>query len=53
MQEANERQKQEGGKDGAHDAAHAYLLLVADEGCGYDVCHQQEIDNHIEGQVCH
>ena len=53
MQEANQRDEQEGSEDGAHNAAHVDLLLVADEGRGYDVRQQQEVDDHVESEVGH
>lgn len=51
MQEPHKRHEQEASKDGAYDAAHSHLLLLADEGRGYDVSHQQEVDHDVEGQV--
>ena len=42
--------KEENGKDGADYATHVHLLLVRDEGRGYDVGHKQEIDNKVEDQ---
>ena len=44
MQEANESDKEHHSKDGADYATHVDLLLVCDEGCGYDVGHKEEID---------
>lgn len=51
MQESDESKKQESSKDGPHDATHTDLLLVANEGCGYDVRYEQEVDQQVEGEV--
>ena len=51
MQEPYEGHEQEEGKDGAHDATEPDLFLVTDEGCGYDVSHQEQIDYAVEDEV--
>ena len=48
MEKANENDKEENSKDGADDPAHVHLLLVRDEGRGYDVGHEQEVDYKVE-----
>ena len=48
MEKANENDKEENSKDSADDSAHVHLLLVRDEGRGYDVGHEQEVDNQVE-----
>ena len=48
MEEANQNDKEENSKYGADDTTHLHLLLVWDEGRGYDDSHQQEIDDKVE-----
>ena len=51
VKEPNQRHKEKEGKYGAHNAAHPDLLLVADEGRGYDVGQEQQVDQEVEDQV--
>ena len=50
VKKANQNEEEENSKDGADYATHVNLLLVCDEGCGYDVSHQQEVDDQVEDQ---
>ena len=53
MEEAYESEEKEGCKYSPHDAAHSYLLLVTDEGSGYDVGQQQQVHEHIKHEISH
>ena len=53
VEEPDQNDKEEDSKYGADDATHLDLFVVRDEGRGYDVSHQQEIDNKIEDQEWH
>ena len=50
VKEADQDEEEENGKDGTDYATHVNLLLVWDEGRGYDVGHQQEVDGQVEDQ---
>ena len=50
VEEADQNDKEQNSKYGADDTTHLDLLLVRDEGRGYDVSHQQEIDDKVEDQ---
>ena len=45
VKEANQNDKEQNGKYGTDDSTHLDLFLVWDEGRGYNVGHQQEIDD--------
>ena len=53
VEESNQNDKEQNGKYGADDSTHLYLFMIGDEGCGYDVGHQQEIHDKVEDQQRH
>ena len=53
VEESNQNNKEENGKYGTDDSTHLHLLVVGDEGRGYDVGHQQEVHDKVEDQQGH